>query len=219
MTVLLVCGGALLLISGRAFLLVGGGALPRGDVLALLLGHPRTDLLVYLTTLPVLDRLPGDRVLGVAFLPGTGLTFLVGHHLAHLVHLSLALPVGHRLEVFVKHLAAGPGRHNIADSVILGGALAVKLLATLLLVESLLELPLDRMTLFLVDCVTLPLSLVLHVRLLHIPALCRGSGGAVLILVVRLTVRLVVGLNVQSSGTGDKEGEQNHLHLEMDEKL
>merc|ERR1719339_527316 len=136
MTVFLVCGGALLLISGRAFLLVGGGALPRGDVLALLLGHPRTDLLVYLTTLPVLDRLPGDRVLGVAFLPGPGLTFFVGHHLAHLVHLSLALPVGHRLAVFVKHLAAGPGRHNVADSVILGGALAVKLLATLLLVEN-----------------------------------------------------------------------------------
>merc|ERR1719339_208830 len=76
MTLLLVCGGALLLISGRAFLLVGGGALPRGDVLTLLLGHPGTDLLVYLPTLPVLDCLPGDRILGGAFLPGTGLTFL-----------------------------------------------------------------------------------------------------------------------------------------------
>merc|ERR1719341_1417093 len=84
MTVLLVRGGALLLISGRAFLLVGGGALPRGDVLALLLGHPGADLLVHLPTLPVLDSLPGDGVLGVAFLPASGLALLVRHHLADL---------------------------------------------------------------------------------------------------------------------------------------
>merc|ERR1719341_682735 len=246
MTVLLVSGGALLLISGRAFLLVGGGALPRGDVFALLLRHPGADLLVHLPTLPVLDSLPGDGVLGVAFLPAAGLALLVRHHLADLVHLGLALPVGHSFAVLVIHLATGPGGDNIADSVILGGALAVELLVTsllvedgafplllvvafvvvhggavlvlqvlaLLLVDSLLELPLDRMTLLLVDSVTLPLSLVLHLRLLHIPALCRGGGGAVIILVVSLTVRLVVRFHVQSSDTGDKEGEQNHLHLE-----
>merc|ERR1719341_3145526 len=232
-----------LLISGRAFLLVGGGALPRGDVFALLLRHPGADLLVHLPTLPVLDSLPGDGVLGVAFLPAAGLALLVRHHLADLVHLGLALPVGHSFAVLVIHLATGPGGDKIADSVILGGALAVELLVTLLLVEdgafplllvvafvvvhggavqvlalllvdSLLELPLDRMTLLLVDSVTLPLSLVLHLRLLHIPALCRGGGGAVIVLVVRLVVRLVMRLHVQSSGTGDKEGEQNHLHLE-----
>ena len=99
---------------------------------------------------PVLHGLQGDRVLGVALPPGASLALLVRHNLTNLVNFGLALPVGHRLAILVEHLAAGPGRH----SVVIDGALAVEILVALhlnvdgtlplLLVDSLLELPLDR---------------------------------------------------------------------------
>ena len=103
---------------------------------------------------PVLHGLQGDRVLGVALPPGASLALLVRHNLTNLVNFGLALPVGHRLAILVEHLAAGPGRHSVTDSVVLDGALAVEILVALLLdvdgtlplilVDSLLELPLDR---------------------------------------------------------------------------
>merc|ERR1719470_575399 len=128
MTFLHVSSGALLLIGGGALLLIKGGALPGGDVLALFLGYPGAELLVHLPALPALHSLLGDGVFGVALPPGASLALLVRHNLAHLVHLGLALLVGHRLAVLVEHLAAGPGRHRVTDSVVLSGALTVEIL-------------------------------------------------------------------------------------------
>ena len=61
---------------------------------ALLLQHPRGDLLVHLATLPVQGNPglpPHGQTRRVTLLLEAGLAHLVRHHLVHLIHLSLAL--------------------------------------------------------------------------------------------------------------------------------
>ena len=121
------------------------------------------------------------------------------------------------------HLTAGPGRHRVTDSVVMGGALSVEVLLVFLLIEDgalpillgvalvlvhggavlvqqilalllvLLKLILDRVTFLLVDSVALFLSLVLHLELLHFPALSRWFRPT-LVLLLRLVMGLVMRL-------------------------
>ena len=66
-----------LLICGGAFLVVKGGALPGGDILVLLLGHPAAELLLHLPALLVLEGLADGEVLGVALLYSDCLVLLL----------------------------------------------------------------------------------------------------------------------------------------------
>ena len=63
----------------------------------------------------------------------------------------------------VEVLVSLPLLLGVALVVVHGDAVLVQQVLTLLLVDRLLELPLDRMTLLLVDSFALPLSLVLHI--------------------------------------------------------
>ena len=168
---------------------------------------------------PVLHGLQGDRVLGVALPPGASLALLVRHNFTktpfrspsgrHCVPDSVVLSDTLTVEMLVVLLLHDDGTLplllGVALVVVHGGAVLVQQVLTLLLVDNLLELPLDRMALLLVDSVALGLSLVLHVRLLHVPALGRRSTRTIFILMMRLVVRLVMRLNVQRSTAGDKD--------------
>ena len=77
--------------------------------------------------------------------------------------------------------------NNIIRVLVLISAVLLLSLA-LVLVDGLLQRLLDRLTLLLVEGVALPLGLVLHLGLLHVPALSLGRRGAVLIM-----LRLVMG--------------------------
>merc|ERR1719470_284422 len=104
-------------------------ALRGGDIVAQLV------MVVALLALPLGDRVALLLVCsGALLLVRGGALLLIGGGALPSGD-GLALPVGHRLAILVEHLAAGPGRHRVADSVVLGGALTVEILVALLLHE------------------------------------------------------------------------------------
>merc|ERR1719470_604377 len=176
---------------------VFGVALLPGAGLALLVRHNLAHLVHLSLALPVGHRL---AVLVVHLAAGPG-----RHRVADSVVLSGALTAKILVALLLDKDGTLPLLLGVALVVVHGGAVLVQQVHTLLLVDSLLELPLDRMALLLVDSVALRLSLMLNMRLLHVPALSRGCSRTVFILTKRLVVRFVMRLNVQRSTAGDKD--------------